>query len=75
LRFRLSYRDIEELLQMRGVEVDHSTIQRWVFKFSPIIERNMHRRKFQVGDSWRMEEIANLDLHQSSRQRPIQQYS
>ncbi|MFT7614885.1 MAG: putative transposase [Parvicellaceae bacterium] len=67
LRFTLSYRDIEELLQMRGVEVDHSTIQRWVFRFSPIIEKNMHRRKFQVGDSWRMEEIANLDIHQSSR--------
>ena len=48
LRFTLSYRDIEELLQIRGVEVDHSTIQRWVFKFAPAIEKNMHRRKFQV---------------------------
>ena len=34
LRFTLSYRDIEELLQIRSVNVDHSTIQRWVFKFS-----------------------------------------
>ena len=56
LRFTLSYRDVEELMQIRGVEVDHSTIQRWVFKFSPEIEKNMHRRKFQVGDSWRMDE-------------------
>jgi putative transposase len=56
LRFTLSYRDIEELLQMRGVNVDHSTIQRWVFKFSPAIEKKMHRRKFKVGDSWRMDE-------------------
>jgi putative transposase len=56
LRFTLSYRDIEELLQIRGVNVDHSTIQRWVFKFSPAIEKNMHKRKFQVGDSWRMDE-------------------
>ncbi len=56
LRFTLSYRDIEELLQIRGVEVDHSTIQRWVFKFSPEIEKKMHRRKFKVGDSWRMDE-------------------
>ncbi|MDF1699334.1 MAG: IS6 family transposase [Saprospiraceae bacterium] len=56
LRFTLSYRDIEELLQIRGVEVDHSTIQRWVFKFSPQIEKNMHKRKFSVGDSWRMDE-------------------
>ena len=56
LRFTLSYRDIEELLQIRGVEVDHSTIQRWVFKFSPEIEKKMHRRKFKVGGSWRMDE-------------------
>ena len=37
LRFSLSYRDVEELMQIRGVDVDHSTIQRWVFKFSPEI--------------------------------------
>jgi putative transposase len=56
LRFTLSYRDIEELMQIRGVHVDHSTIQRWVFKFAPEIEQNMHKRKYQVGDSWRMDE-------------------
>ena len=56
LRFTLSYRDIEELLSIRGVNVDHSTIQRWVFKFSPIIEANMHKRKRQVCNSWRMDE-------------------
>jgi len=56
LRFTLSYRDIEELLQIRGVEVDHSTIQRWVYKFSPEVEKNMHKRKYRVGDSWRMDE-------------------
>lgn len=32
LKFGLSYREVEELLQMRGVSIDHSTIQRWVFK-------------------------------------------
>jgi len=55
-RFTLSYRDIEELLKIRGVEVDHSTIQRWVFKFSHEIEKSMHKRKCRVGDSWRMDE-------------------
>lgn len=48
LRFTLSYRDVEELLSIRGVKVDHSTIQRWVYKFTPIIEANMHKRKRQV---------------------------
>ncbi len=56
LRFTLSYRDVEELLSIRGVKVDHSTIQRWIYKFTPMIEANMHRRKRQVCTSWRMDE-------------------
>jgi len=34
-RFGLSYREIEELMSIRGVKVDHATVQRWVFKFTP----------------------------------------
>ena len=34
LKFSLSYRDIEELLSIRGVAVDHATVQRWVYKFT-----------------------------------------
>ncbi len=56
LRFTLSYRDVEELLLIRGVKVDHSTIQRWVFKFSKEIEKNMQSRKRNVCGSWRMDE-------------------
>jgi len=56
LRFTLSYRDVEELLSIRGVKVDHSTIQRWVYKFTPTIEANMHKRKLQACTSWRMDE-------------------
>ena len=47
---------MEELLSIRGVQIDHSTIQRWVYKFTPMIEANMHRRKRQVCTSWRMDE-------------------
>jgi len=36
LRYGLSYRDIEELLAERGIEVDHVTIYRWVQRFTPI---------------------------------------
>ena len=39
LRFSLSYRDIEELLAERGVEVDHVTLYRWVQRFTPIARR------------------------------------
>ena len=56
LRFTLSYRDVEELMSIRGIKVDHSTIQRWVFKFSKEVEKNIHKRKKQVCDSWRMDE-------------------
>lgn len=45
LRFTLSYRDVEELLQIRGVNVDHATIQRWVFKFTPPGARLQTRAK------------------------------
>ncbi|OXA88941.1 IS6 family transposase [Flavobacterium hercynium] len=56
LRFTLSYRDVEEIMKMRGIAVDHATIQRWVFKFTPIIESQMKKRKNRVGVSWRMDE-------------------
>ncbi|OXE95226.1 putative transposase [Flavobacterium araucananum] len=56
LRFTLSYRDVEEIMKMRGIAVDHATIQRWVFKFTPMIESQMKKRKNRVGASWRMDE-------------------
>ena len=37
VRFGLSYRDVEELLTERGVEVDHVTIYRWVQRFTPLL--------------------------------------
>jgi transposase-like protein len=37
LRFGLSYRDVEELLVERGVEVDHVTVYRWVLRFTPLL--------------------------------------
>ncbi len=56
LRFSLSYRDVEEIMRIRGVEVDHATIQRWVYKFMPEIELQMRKRKKVVGKRWRMDE-------------------
>lgn len=43
LRYALSYRDIEEMLLERGLEVDHSTINRWVLAYAPAIERCLRR--------------------------------
>ena len=55
LAYPLSYRHVEELLEERGVPVDHATIQRWVVKYSPQLEAAFHRRKRPVWVSWRME--------------------
>jgi putative transposase len=54
--YPLSYRHVEELMEERGVPVDHATIQRWVVKYSSQLEEAFHRRKRPVGCSWRMEE-------------------
>jgi len=56
LRFTLSYRDIEELLRIRGVVVDHATIQRWVNKFTPMIDMNFRKRKKKPGMRWKLDE-------------------
>jgi transposase-like protein len=54
--YPLSYRHIEELMQERGVDVDHATVNRWVVKYSPQLEEAFHRRKRPVSISWRMDE-------------------
>jgi len=54
--YPLSTRHVEELMAERGVEVDHSTINRWVITYSPQLEEAFHRRKRAVWVSWRMDE-------------------
>jgi putative transposase len=56
--YPLSYRHVEELMEERGVSVDHATIQRWVVKYSPPLEEAFHRRKRPVRVSWRMDETS-----------------
>jgi putative transposase len=54
--YPLSYRQLEELMQERGISVDHETINRWVTKYSPQPEAAFHRRKRRVQLSWRIDE-------------------
>ena len=56
IAYPLSTRHVEELMRERGVRVDHSTINRWVVKYSPLLEEAFHRRKRPVWVSWRMDE-------------------
>lgn len=55
--YSLSYRDIEEMMLERGIQVDHATINRWVIHFAPFIEAKFREKyKRPVGSSWRMDE-------------------
>jgi transposase-like protein len=56
LRFALSYRDVEELLAERGVEVDHTTVYRWVQRFTPLLAEAARPCRHAVGDRWKVDE-------------------
>jgi transposase-like protein len=56
LRFGLSYRDVEELLAERGVEVDHVSIYRWVRRFAPLLADAAKPCRHAVGDRWFVDE-------------------
>jgi len=54
VRYGDSYRDLEEIMGERGVEIDYATLTRWVVRFSPLIAANAQARKRKTAPSWRM---------------------
>jgi transposase-like protein len=56
LRFGLLYRDVEELLAERGIQVDHVTIYRWVQRFTPLLADAARPCRHAVGDRWGVDE-------------------
>src|SRR5215207_6749116 len=56
LRFGLSYRDVEELLAERGIEVDHVTVYRWVQRLTPLLADAARPCRHAVGDRWLVDE-------------------
>ena len=56
LAYKLSYREIEEMFAERNIRFDHSTLARWVIKYSPLLEAVFRKRKRLVSGSWRMDE-------------------
>ncbi len=68
--YPISYRQIEEMMGERGVEVDHSTLHRWVLKYVQALEKAFLARKRPVGGSWQMDEtyvkrICQLSHHET----------
>jgi transposase-like protein len=56
LRFNLSYREVDELLVERGVEVDHVTVYRWVQRFAPLLADAARSSHHSPGDRWFVDE-------------------
>src|SRR5260370_12530707 len=57
LRFPVSYRDVEDLLAERGLEVSNETIRRWLLKFGPAIARNLRRGRPTPHGKWHLDEM------------------
>ena len=55
-RYALSYRDLEEMMQERGIDVDHSTLNRWVLKYAPELDKRIRPHLQPTNDSWRVDE-------------------
>src|SRR5436189_4772633 len=57
LRFTLSFRDVEELLAERGIDVSHETIRRWVAVFGPMIARRLRAMRPKPHTIWHLDEM------------------
>src|SRR5277367_6306945 len=60
LRFTLSFRDVEELLAERGLDVSYETVRRWVLKFGPLFAKELRRRRHRPTSHWHLDEMAVL---------------
>ena len=58
VRFTLSYRDVEDLLAERGLDVSYETVRRWVLKFGPLFARELRRRRARPTSQWHLDEMA-----------------
>ena len=56
-RFPLSFREVEELMPVRGVIVSYETIRQWCATFGPEYARRLRRRRPRPGDTWHLEEV------------------
>ena len=58
VRLTLSYRDVEDLLAERGLDISYETVRRWVLKFGPLFARELRRRRQRPTTRWHLDEMA-----------------
>ena len=63
LRFTLSFRDVEELLAERGIEVTYESVRRWVLTFGPVIARRLRARRPKPHGRWHLDEMVILSAN------------
>ncbi len=57
VRFKLSLREVEEMLLERGIDASYESIRRWTVKFGPRIARDLRKRQARPGDVWHLDEV------------------
>jgi putative transposase len=65
-RFALSYRDVEDLLAERGIDVTHETVRRWVLKFGRCYAKRIRQRRPRPSGRWHLDEVfvkINGEMH------------
>src|SRR5271154_3663239 len=60
VRFTLSFRDVEDLLAERGLDISYEPVRRWVLKFGPMFARELLRRRHRPTSKWHLDEMAVL---------------
>jgi putative transposase len=56
-RFPLSFRDVEEMLAMRGVTLSYETVREWCLKFGQTYAKGLRRRSPRPDDQWHLDEV------------------
>ncbi|MCY8234184.1 IS6 family transposase [Priestia endophytica] len=56
LRYNLSFRDLVEMMEERGLSIAHTTIMRWVHQYGPELDKRIRRYLKKTNDSWRVDE-------------------
>ena len=56
-RFTMSYRDVEDLLADRGVDVSYEMVRLWVLKFGPVYARQIRKRREPMFNAWHLDEV------------------
>jgi putative transposase len=56
-RFSLSFRDVEEVMRMRGITLTYQTVRQWCLKFGQTYANGLRRKSLRPGDHWHMDEV------------------